>query len=306
ECGPVETGGPVGDDVEAVARGGPSGARVLLPTFLGIGVPKAATTWLHGLLSSHPDVLMAQGPKAVHFFDLHFDKGVEWYAEFFPARPGAPPLAVGDFTPHYLYEPACPARIKATVPADRFLLILRNPVARLESHYRFRQRQDGYTGSFDDFQRDYPKAVDWCRYAHHLRPWLDHFEPSQFCVLLQEEAGRDIEATKQTLAGFLGVDADRFPPDAGQHVANDSFVPKRRRLYAVAVAQARFLRARGLGRVVAAGKKSGLARRVSSRRSAAGPRLDADTRERLWEWFADDVAELERTLGRSLDRWRSG
>ncbi|MGH9244811.1 MAG: sulfotransferase family protein [Acidimicrobiales bacterium] len=276
----------------------------MLPTFLGIGTPKAASTWLHDLLASHPDVLMAEGAKAVAFFNRHFDRGVEWYAGFFPEQ-SIPPLAVGDYSPHYLYEPACPARVKATVPADRFILSLRNPVDRLESHYRFRQRQDAYRGSFDDFLREYPFAVDWGRYAFHLRPWLDTFDRSQFCILLQEDVVASVDTTKETLAAFLGLDAARFLPGAGAGVANRSFLPQHRRLYRIAVGQARFLRRHGLVRVATAGKQRGVDRRIAGRRRDAGPRFDRAMRQRLWSLYADDVDALEVILGASLDRWRS-
>ena len=48
------------------------------PNLLCIGAQKAGTTWLHGMLSQHPDVF--RGPmKEVHYFDsLHFPKHKRW------------------------------------------------------------------------------------------------------------------------------------------------------------------------------------------------------------------------------------
>ena len=40
-----------------------------LPTFLGIGVPRGGTTWLHKLLISHPVVYMPTRRKEIRFFD---------------------------------------------------------------------------------------------------------------------------------------------------------------------------------------------------------------------------------------------
>ena len=54
-----------------------------LPTFLGIGVPRAGTTWLHQLLSAHPDVFLPSRRKEVRFFDRHHEEGQGWYEGFF-------------------------------------------------------------------------------------------------------------------------------------------------------------------------------------------------------------------------------
>ena len=56
----------------------------MLPNFIGIGVPRAGTTWLHELLDMHPDVAVPQRRKEVHFFDRYYDKGMAWYSSFFP------------------------------------------------------------------------------------------------------------------------------------------------------------------------------------------------------------------------------
>ena len=37
--------------------------RMTLPTFVGIGVARGGTTWLHTLLSGHPDVYMPDAPE---------------------------------------------------------------------------------------------------------------------------------------------------------------------------------------------------------------------------------------------------
>lgn len=48
-----------------------------LPQALIIGVKKGGTRALLEYLRLHPDV-RAPGPE-IHFFDRHYDRGVEWY-----------------------------------------------------------------------------------------------------------------------------------------------------------------------------------------------------------------------------------
>jgi hypothetical protein len=96
-----------------------------LPTFLGIGVPRAGTTWLHGLLDSHPDVYVPSRRKEVSFFDLHYGRGVEWYKRFFPAdSETARYQAIGEITPFYFYGRDCPERI-SRMSVSKLLLMLR-------------------------------------------------------------------------------------------------------------------------------------------------------------------------------------
>jgi hypothetical protein len=42
----------------------------------------------------------------------------------------------------------------------------------------------------------------------------------------------------------------------------------------------------------------------NQRRTSRGSSLTAEDREELWEYFRDDVAQLEEMLGRDLSRWR--
>src|SRR4051812_32958483 len=101
-----------------------------LPTFLGIGVPRAGTTWLHELLSSHPEVYVPVRRKELSFFNLYYDRGTRWYQKFFPSEAEADRYrALGEITPYYFYGPECPERI-ARLGVGKLLLILRHPVER--------------------------------------------------------------------------------------------------------------------------------------------------------------------------------
>src|SRR5262249_59931642 len=120
--------------------------------------------------------------KEIHFFDNNFERGIGWYERFFPDRDQRP-IAVGEYTPHYLNRDDCIERIASTTNIERFVVALRHPVDRAVSHWRFRRQLDNYSGSFDAFLTDYPDAVRWGRYATHLQPWLDRFGPDAVLVL---------------------------------------------------------------------------------------------------------------------------
>ncbi|HZK52062.1 MAG TPA: hypothetical protein VFD47_10925 [Actinomycetota bacterium] len=64
---------------------------------------RAGTTSLHAMLSGHPDVFMPSVRKEIRFFDLHFDRGVDWYQAFFSSPEAAHSYAViGEISPQYI------------------------------------------------------------------------------------------------------------------------------------------------------------------------------------------------------------
>lgn len=276
----------------------------MLPTFLGIGVPKAGTTWICDILRTHPEVVMA-GRKEMHYFDRNFDKGINWYERFFTGPQGPEVSAIGEFTTHYLFDPAVPRRIRSVPSVERFILIVRNPVNRAVSHYRFRQQVDDYRGSFEEFLVSYPHALEWGRYATHLRPWLEEFGLGQFLILVHEDVVCDLEDTKRRLAEWLGVDPTRFPACAARAASNASFRPRHRRAYAVATRQAQFLRRHDLDWMLELGRRMGVKRFLSrrSRRASQGG-ISPNMRERLWSEFESEIDELEGMCRLDLGCWR--
>ena len=81
-----------------------------LPSALIIGAQKSGTTSLFNYLVRHPDVL-APFAKEIHYFDLHYDRGLRWYRGHFPysrrLRDGTLTL---DASPYYLVHPQVPQR----------------------------------------------------------------------------------------------------------------------------------------------------------------------------------------------------
>ncbi len=101
---------------------------------LGIGAAKSGTTTLATLMSQHPKIQKSIKGKEVHFFDEKFDKGSNFYHDQWNLDfDGGICL---DFTPSYLFDPACRDRVLNVLGSDvKFVAILRNPIDRAYSHY---------------------------------------------------------------------------------------------------------------------------------------------------------------------------
>ena len=122
-----------------------------LPDFVIIGAMKGGTSYFYHLLTQHPLVEPASA-KELHFFESHFDLGVEWYRRCFP-----PPrwedgqwTITGEATPGYLPNGLVPERMAKVVPQARLIALLRNPVDRTYSQYQQVTRKGRQTLTFEE------------------------------------------------------------------------------------------------------------------------------------------------------------
>ena len=99
-----------------------------LPGFLIIGAQKSGTTTLFAMLGTHPQ-LTRPTDKEVHYFSLHYERGEAWYRRHFKGE------IAFEASPYYIFHPAAPERIRATIPNAKLIAILRDPVQRSISHY---------------------------------------------------------------------------------------------------------------------------------------------------------------------------
>jgi sulfotransferase family protein len=270
-----------------------------LPTFVGIGVPRAGTTWLHTMLDKHPETYLPGKRKEVRFFDRYFDEGLGWYETFFrDADPNA--RAVGEISPQYFYCDACPARIAATLPHVRLLLMLRHPVDRAYSHYGFVMQRRNFRGTFRDFLESRPKAIEMSLYTPPLEAYLLHFRREQILPLLFDRTVKDGADSLRALAAFLEVDPDGFPTDVGR--VNASTLPQHPGLADLAVRTGRKLRRFHLEPLVDVGRRLGVGRIWSN--GTPIPKLDPQERGELTALFDRDIDALERRLTLDLSHWR--
>ncbi|MGD8869483.1 MAG: sulfotransferase, partial [Gemmatimonadales bacterium] len=139
-----------------------------LPNFLGIGAPRAGTTWLNTLLASHPDVFTPTVRDEINFFDYYYERGVEWYETLFPEPESAVRYrAIGEITPQYLECEECPERIFTLLPDSKLIVMLRHPVARAYSQYGLYVQRRNYKGSFEDFVAAKPRSLERGFYSRY-------------------------------------------------------------------------------------------------------------------------------------------
>ncbi len=193
---------------------------VALPTFLGIGTFKGATTTLFELLSTHPDIWL-DPDKESDFFSLddRWGKGRSWYEARF--EPAGATTAVGEVSPSYAMYPTyaeTAARARSLVPEARLVYLVRDPVERICSMYRHlasRGHEDLPFARAVLTRREY---LEISRYGEQVTQWLKHFPRDQLLVVATADLAHDPVAVCAKVFAHLGVDPSFVPPDPHRRV----------------------------------------------------------------------------------------
>jgi len=185
-------------------------ARNILPTFIGVGAPKTATTFLDQCLKEHPDIFMPVS-KEPHYFSYFYDKGLDEYLKFFN---GAESYACrGEISTTYFTHQETPKRIRDLLPEIKIILSVRNPAEQVYSLFwqikrnNFHQTKDNDINiSFSDALKKYPDMLlEPARYYTHLKHWLEYFDKSQIHIIFHDDVKSDARAVLTKLYEFLGV-----------------------------------------------------------------------------------------------------
>jgi len=182
-----------------------------------IGVNKAGTSWLYYLLNQHPDVFMSD-VKELYFFgtDQAGPEDLATYHSHFPFDDDY--RYFGEATVMYYQEPLVADEIAAYNPEARLLAIVRDPIERLISQYRY-HKQLGIVGE-DTSLSDVLAAENTAlrrdsHYDRTLPPFRERFGPDQFRVVSLEDARADPQALWTELLSFLDLPPVPCPdPDA--------------------------------------------------------------------------------------------
>jgi hypothetical protein len=172
---------------------------------IGIGAQKCASSWLHAVAGSHPEISVAD-PKELDFFSYYFDRGYRWYESHF-APASDDPILRFECSPSYFHDPRSAQRVHAYNPGMKVVLLLRDPIKRAFSNH-LHEIIKGHIGpvSFEDGLANNPSYLEQGMYARHLRRWHDAFGPAHVHVMFAEEIAADAGGSAQSLYGFLGVD----------------------------------------------------------------------------------------------------
>jgi hypothetical protein len=193
---------------------------------LVIGAQRCGSTYLQSLLEAHPDIAMARPlrpePK-VFLRDDVLALGRQWYTDTY-FRHASHERVLAEKSTSYIEDPRAAARAQQVLGTVDVVAILRDPVRRAVSNWRFSsanglEERDLETALRDNLSGE--RAWDWSatsvspfaylergRYASYLRPWLQAFGPRAHVVFLEEVAA----STEPVRDLYRRLGVDPIPP----------------------------------------------------------------------------------------------
>jgi Sulfotransferase domain len=186
--------------------------RGALPNLIVIGAMKCGTTSLHHYLDLHPEIQMSK-PKELKFFveEVNWSRGEDWYRRHFD--PSAP--VRGESSPQYTTFPrwqGVAERMHALVPDAKLILVVRDPLERIVSHYVHMRSLGTERREFEDAMRD-SVYLDRSRYWMQLQPYLALYPEGSVRVISAEDLNGRRRETLGRVFGFLGVDEGFTSPE---------------------------------------------------------------------------------------------
>lgn len=277
----------------------------MLPNFINLGAPRCGTSWLHNLLDSHPDIYVPQRRKEIHFFCNHYEKGIEWYEQFFPDdAEGDQYEAVGEVGVHYLMEHAVSAKRMAEAGfIDRLMVMLRDPVARAWSHYHWKTRFDRDPKPIQQKVQEAPMIIESGFYAKGLEEFERYFDREDILILRSEDSFRNVRKTKERIAQFLDVDGEGFPDNAGKEKVGIQKKPRYKRLYRAMNRMSYRLRMWNLGGLSNLAKSIGLKEVLMEDKEDEKKSMSEHEAQWLIENYEHTVNKLKNNFGVETRGW---
>lgn len=191
------------------------------------GTTRAATTSLFVYFNDHPAVCASNIKETRFFLDSDYplpvkyrlEDGLDKYEKYFNhCRNLSLRLEV---TPDYLYSSGTPQKIKKCLSDVKLIFILREPIDRLISWYRFAKQNARLPAqmSFDEYiylqlqgsgqdrsTEQHMRALEQGRYSTYLKKYLDLFEHDRLFIMQYKLLEDDPTRLLTEICLFIGID----------------------------------------------------------------------------------------------------
>ncbi|NJN74923.1 MAG: sulfotransferase [Limnothrix sp. RL_2_0] len=300
----------------------------MMPNFFIVGAAKSGTTSLWYYLKQHPQVFFPNN-KEPNFFAF---EGLEIPPFTGPASPEvlrdkiylrtitqlsryqdlfkkvSSEKAVGEASVRYLYFPQASQKIHAYLPSSKIIIILRNPIDRLYSHYLMMKGQYCLEPlELDEAleQEGRRIAADWgwdwhyvkvSLYFEQVKRYLDLFGAANVRVLIYEDFCQKPLKVIQEIFEYLDVDSD-FTPDVSSR-RMQAYWPRNSGVDKLLRTPNKINTS--LAKILPEKTYKGLIRHSVRLNKGQPPSLSPKIKEKLQETFQPDILNLENLLGRKL------
>lgn len=285
------------------------------PNLFVVGVARAGTTSLSHYLDQHPEIFMSPVKEPYFFSSYHPDwvpvsQTLFSYMSLFAGATTEKYL--GEASPAYFWDEDSPLAIKEASPDARIIISLRDPIKRAYSEYLLLRR------SLEDWRPTFADAVqeeialdpaerginpqynyiDRGYYAARVERYFEIFGTERVHVLFFEDFIKSTREEMQRVFEFLHLNPQ--PADSIAIVPQNQGGAPRNRLAGLLLYSKQL---RKVGRLVVPPRGRPRVERSLMQRGKMD--VDEQTRQRLYELYADDWMRLKELLGKSPP-WANG
>ena len=182
----------------------------MTPDYILIGAMKCGTSTLAAQLGAQAGLFMTE-PKEPNYFsdDAIFRQGADWYGALFAGA--APGDLLGEASTHYTKRPELPetvTRMKAALPDVRLVYMIRDPMARIVSHYIHEWSQGVLSARLEvEIERHGP-LVDYGRYGWQITPFVEAYGRDAILLTSLERMKADPGVELARVARHIGFEGE--------------------------------------------------------------------------------------------------
>jgi hypothetical protein len=259
--------------------------------FLIIGAARSATTSLSQILGSHPDICFSSTKEPQFFCKENWRESLNQYHALFTKEA----KLYGEGSTNYSKYPSFNTSIHADIyeynPEMKFIYIMRHPLERIVSHYKFALERGYTTTEINKEVIENPIYINTSMYYSQVKLYIDQFGRDKIKLILFDDFKKDPKKTLDEVFDFLDVPIFDYNKDllhsnkslsgAIGHKKYDNpmtFQDKLKKLWHY------------------------FNRKVYSSKISHDP-LSHDTELKIYSDLKDDILQLENLLDRDLSHW---
>lgn len=257
-----------------------------------IGAARSATTSLCRILASHPDIGFSSIKEPQFFSKDDWRNHADHYHTLFIKEA----KLYGEGSTNYTKYPFFNTKIHADIfnynPNMKFIYIMRHPVDRMISHYRFAVER-GYTSNEINNEVLGNKIyLETSKYYSQIKHYIDQFGKESVKLIFFDEFKNDPKKIMDEVFEFIGIHSFEFSPKLAHSNKSWSGVIGHKKYDAP--------------KTIIAKIKKGLHivyRQLKPNRKLKNDQLLPETKQRIISELTEDIHDLERLTNKDLSNW---
>lgn len=262
--------------------------------FMVIGAARSATTNISSLLANHPSISFSKPKEPQFFSEDNWRDDIEKYNGLFIKKPNA---IYGEGSTNYAKRPYYNKNIvndiKSYNPDMKFIYIVRHPLDRIVSNYKFDIERGYMNTSFTKAITENPFYIEVSKYYYQIARYLEVFPASNIKIIFFEDFINKQQLVFNDVCEFLEI----------SKIEIDTIKQNNNATSKGTIGHHKYDNPETLAQWV--GKiRNYLLRSLNIKTKKISVAIDSDIKEFIFQKLNDDISSFEKLTKRDLSHWR--